>query len=72
MADTFLNREEVRALTGRAHKSLQIKALSSMGVPFFVNGIGLPVVARSVVEGGGKAAAPAPKKAWTPRVLKSG
>lgn len=72
MADTFLDRDEVRALTGRAHKSLQIKALAGMGVPFFVNGVGLPVVARSAIEGRANAAAAPPKKAWVPRVLKSG
>lgn len=69
MADTFLDRDELRALTGRAQKSRQIKALRDMGVPFFVNGIGLPVVARVAVEGRAKASAPEPKKAWAPRVL---
>lgn len=68
MTTTFLSQEEIRELTGRAHKALQISALSKMGVPFFVNATGRAVVARSAIEG--RAAAPPPKKAWMPAVLK--
>lgn len=71
MSSTFLSPEEIKQLTGRSYIKLQIEALSKMGLPFFVNGIGRPVVTRSAVEGRG--AAPAPqKKGWTPRVLKTG
>ena len=72
MSDTFLSRDDVRQLTGRAHRQPQIDALRNMGVPFFVNAIGWAIVARSAVEG----RIPAPtagesKKAWVPRVLRT-
>lgn len=70
MSATFLTQEEVRELTGRTHKSLQITALAKMGLPFFVNPAGRAVVTRVAIEG--RAAAPPPKKAWVPKVLKSG
>jgi hypothetical protein len=69
---TFLEPIEIKKLTGRSHVKLQIAALQQMGVPFFVNGIGRPVVARSAIEGRAGAAAAPPKKAWVPRVLKAG
>jgi hypothetical protein len=69
---TFLDRDEIRGLTGRAHAKLQIAALQRMGVPFFVNDINRPVVARSAVEGRPGATGVAPKKPWVPRVLKAG
>lgn len=65
----FLTPSEVSELTGRKRKSRQIEALRSMGVPFFVNGIGHAVVARSAVEGG-KAVAEPPKKDWVPPGLR--
>lgn len=71
MASTFLDREEIKALTGRSYLRLQIAALTKMGIPFFVNDVGRPVVARSVVEGRGSAA-PAPKKKWVSNALKTG
>lgn len=70
MSMTFLDSEEICELTGRAHKGLQIKALAKMGIPYYVNAVGRPVIARSAIEG--RIAVPAPKKAWAPRVLKSG
>jgi hypothetical protein len=51
---------------------LQIEALRTMGIPFFINGIGRPVVARSAVEGRKVAAAVPKKQAWVPDVLKNG
>lgn len=68
MASTFLNSEELFALTGRKLRSYQIEALRRMGIPFFVNAIGRPVVARSAVEGS-KAAAKAQKKVPEPRLF---
>jgi hypothetical protein len=72
MASTFLDRDEIKGLTGRSHVKLQIAALQKMGVPFLVNGIGRPVVARSAIEGRAGATVAPPKKAWVPRVLKAG
>lgn len=70
-SETFLNRKDVRHLTGRAHRQPQIEALKNMGVPFFVNATGWAIVARTAVEGRQPASAAAePKKVWIPRVLK--
>lgn len=69
MASTFLEPDEIAILTGRPQRSRQIQALAKMGVPFFVNDIGRPVVARSAVEGRGLKTEPAPKKAWVPKAL---
>lgn len=71
MTTSFLEPDEIKALTGRTYKTMQIKALARMGVPFWVNDIGRPVVARAAIEGKASAA-PAEKKAWVPRVLKTG
>ena len=48
---TFLDLDELRWLTGWAQKSKQIAQLRRMGIPFHVNGLGLPIVARRVIEG---------------------
>lgn len=56
MSAVFLDGAEVAELTGRKIKSKQIEALRKMGLPFFVNACGKPVVSRSAIEG--KAAAP--------------
>lgn len=70
MSTTFLTQEEVGELTGRTHKALQIKALAKMGVPYYINAIGRAVVTRSAIEG--RTAATPAKKAWAPRVMKTG
>ena len=62
MAAVFLDSEEIAELTGRKIKSKQIEALRRMGLPFWVNACGKPVVTRSVIEG--KPEAPRKKKAW--------
>jgi hypothetical protein len=73
MSGIFLNREDVRVLTGRAHRAPQIEALKNMGIPFFVNATGWAVVARAAVEGRIQGpAAVEPKKGWVPRVLMAG
>lgn len=51
MTDMFLTKEEVAILTGRKFKSKQIEALRMMRLPFWVNAIGSPVVARAAIEG---------------------
>jgi hypothetical protein len=51
MSAAFLDSDEVAALTGRKMKSKQIEALRKMGVAFFVNACGKPVVTRAAVEG---------------------
>jgi hypothetical protein len=62
----FLTDPEVRILTGRAHKGAQIDQLRRMGIPFFINAAGRPVVTTSAVEG--KKEEPMPKT-WTPRLV---
>lgn len=64
----FLTPEDVAILTGRKTKTKQIEALRSMGIPFFVNAIGHPIVARAVVEGGKQPEPARPK--WESRILR--
>lgn len=59
---TFLPQDDVATLTGRKNRKLQGIALKKMGIPFWVNAIGKPVVARAAVEG--RKEAPRPKT-WT-------
>lgn len=48
---TFLTSEEVAILTGRKAKQKQIEALRTMGLPFWVNAIGKPVIATAALAG---------------------
>jgi hypothetical protein len=69
MSPMFLNRDEIATLTGRKSKGHQIHTLRKMGIPFFVNACGQPVVTRIAVEG-----RPHPvevKPAWSPPELPS-
>lgn len=65
MADMFLNPEELATLTGRKMKSKQIEALRRMGLPFHVNAVGKPVVARVAIEGRAPDTEPT-TPTWTP------
>lgn len=47
----FLEANDLATLTGRKVKSKQIEALRKMGIKFFVNACGKPVVPVSAVEG---------------------
>lgn len=62
----FLSAEDVAELTGRPQKSKQIEALRKMCIPFYVNAVGKPIVARAVVEGRKEAPPPRVKK-WEPK-----
>lgn len=62
----FLSAEDIAELTGRPQKSKQIEALRKMCIPFYVNAVGKPVVARAVVEGR-RESAPKPEKKWEPK-----
>lgn len=64
MSDMFLTQEELVILTGRKIKSKQIEALRRMGLPFHVNAVGKPVVARVAIEG--RAAESPPEPRWSP------
>ena len=67
--DLFLTDQELRELTGRAIRRLQIAALREMLVPFRVNAIGRPVVTRAAVLGAKDAQAANDAKGWVPRVI---
>lgn len=61
---TFLSEEELRVLTGRTQKSKQVEQLRKMGIPFFFNAAGRPVVSTQVVNGMKPAAE---NKNWSPK-----
>lgn len=67
---TFLSTDEICALTGRKMKTKQIEALRKMGLPFWVNAIGRPVVTVAAVEG--RKEAPQEKTWVMPRINKNG
>lgn len=64
----FLTDSELRELTGRKLRTLQIAALRDMGIPFRINAAQRPVVCRSAVEGHSMIAAE--PKGWAPDVLR--
>lgn len=66
--NTFLDQKDLEELTGRKMKTRQIAALREMGIPFFINATGHPVVTRSAVEGRKEES---PKAAWVPRLLRT-
>jgi hypothetical protein len=68
----FLNDDELARLTGRRQKKRQIAQLRAMGLPFFINAAGAPVVARSAVEGAAPRPdeRPSPRQAWQPALVK--
>lgn len=47
----FLQANDLAILTGRKVKSKQIEALRKMGIKFFVNACGKPVVPIAAIEG---------------------
>lgn len=66
----FLSPQELVQLTGRKVRTKQIQALRSMAIPFFVNALGQPVVARVAVEGRTPVASErTPIALWQPRVM---
>jgi hypothetical protein len=72
MTSTFLTKEEVTTLTGVKFKSRQIAQLRTMGLPFWVNALGHPIIPRSAIDGRPSAAAPKPQPVKpVPRVLRS-
>lgn len=65
MAALFLDAAEVALLTGFQRKSRQIAQLRRMGIAFWVNAAGRPVVCRAALEG--LDVAPKPRT-WTPAI----
>lgn len=66
----FLTKEELVILTGRTFKRLQIEQLRKMGVPFFVNAVNAPIVARATIEGRASKVEPQKPK-WVSNALKN-
>ena len=66
----FLEDDEIVRLSGRKMKGHQIIALRQMGIPFFVNATGHPVITRAAVEGRKDASDPV-RQPWVPNVLKA-
>jgi hypothetical protein len=64
----FLTPEEIAELTGRKVRKLQVEQLRTMGIPFYVNAVGRPVVVRSILE---NSKAIAPKQKWQSPMLRS-
>lgn len=60
----FLTDADLEKLTGRKQKSRQVAELRRLGVPFYVNASGHPVVACAVLEGGKQPAQQKPT--WEP------
>ena len=78
--DTFLSADEVAELTGikigkrvegrpLSREQLQAECLRGMGIPFYMNARGRPIVVRATIMG--RPNAEPPKPAWQPRVLRS-
>jgi hypothetical protein len=65
----FLDDEELAKLTGFSRKARQVQQLRIMGIPFYVNGAGRAVVARSVVDGS-RYEARKTAGSWSPAALK--
>ena len=63
----FLTADEVRELTGYAIKAKQIAQLRRMGIAFFINGGGRPIITVSAIEGRKQEAIIVP--VWRPAVL---
>lgn len=63
----FITIAEMRELTGFALKSKQIEQLRRMGIAFFVNGCGRPVVTVTAIEGTKKPEVR--RDVWQPAVL---
>lgn len=68
MRPLFLDAAELRTLTGSARAAHQIEQLRRMGVPFWINRAGRPIVACSAVEGAGPPA-DKPASSWQPAAL---
>ena len=63
----FLTQPEIRELTGFAIRSKQINQLRKMGVAFFVNGCGKPVITTAAIEG--RKDVPQAQQSWQPAFL---
>jgi hypothetical protein len=63
----FLAQADIEMLTGRRSRARQIDALRHMGIQFYINDLGRPVVPIAAITGA--KATPEPEK-WHPAVCK--
>lgn len=61
----FLTTAGVATLTGYRQKARQLARLRQMGIPFWTNAAGQPVVARAIIEG--RKPAPRQPLEWAPK-----
>ncbi|WP_120967359.1 MULTISPECIES: DUF4224 domain-containing protein [unclassified Comamonas] len=68
---TFLTPDEIKELTGvntgkngKKREELQVSALRTMKIPFYINAVGRPIVTRSTIEGSTRKKEQAPS--WEP------
>ncbi|MDA8095302.1 MAG: DUF4224 domain-containing protein [Betaproteobacteria bacterium] len=73
----FLTADDLATLTGikggakgKTRCQRQIDALRQMGIPFFVNAAGRPVVTRAAIEGRQAESKTEPRE-WSPAVLRA-
>lgn len=66
----FLDPSDVEILTGKKSKAGQVDALRHMGITFYVNASGHPVVPKSAIEGSNKEVAQKDKP-WVPAAIRS-
>ncbi|SNX59766.1 protein of unknown function [Nitrosomonas ureae] len=66
----FLDDDDVARLAGTKIKSRQIAQLRVMGILFYINAAGRPVVPKSAVEARNQEIEQ--EQTWTPNVLKHG
>lgn len=69
--EQFLTDAELERLTGYRSAKKQAEHCRKLGIPFFPNARGKPIISRDVINGTVKAAKAKPEKpAWQPAVLK--
>jgi Domain of unknown function (DUF4224) len=64
----FLDPQDIVILTGRKTKTSQVDALRTMGILFYINACGRPVVPKSAIDGSGTITQL--DEQWIPAVLK--
>ena len=65
----FLDPDDVAVLTGKKIKSGQIDQLRRMGIAFYINASGRPVVPKSAIDGAREIEKP---QQWKPALLNHG
>lgn len=66
--DTFLTPEEIKILTGWTSPKKQIEQLRKMGIPFYCNGRGKPIVVRAILDSGKTKTPENTTPKWNPNI----